>query len=570
MTDVASESSAESPPEPAPRKSAAGTVAAGIFSSRIIGFVREGAVTYFFGVSAFYDVFQAALKGPNLLQNLLGEGTISAAFIPVYSRLIEEGRREEAGRFAGAIFGLLLAVAAGLVLLGITFAEQLVTVLTPGFTDDAAKVARGELPINRFTVTVQAVRIIFPMTGVLVLSAWALGILNSHRRFFLPYFAPVLWNVAIVGGLFGFAFWQIDDPLALGETGLPAEVLRQLLFAAFWGALVGGALQFLVQLPLVFGLLKGFRVSLSTKVTGVREAVNAFGPVVAGRGVYQLSGYLDVLLASLLAAGALGALRPALMLYGLPVALFGLSVAASELPELARVGAEARQSFLTRLERSMRQTLFLTVPSAIGYLGLGFLIVGALFRRGAFGLNDNWLVYVVLAGYSLGLIATTVSRLLQNAFYALQDTKTPAKIAVLRVVVSGALAVPLMFFFDRYAVSGTLGFTAEGTRLYFGALGLALGTTAGAWIELWRLVRALKTRMPACHIPWAGMAKMAALATVALAPAGLVWWLVAGWPVLVVAVLVVATFAAAYLILARLLGFDEIDAWAGRFLQRFK
>ncbi len=483
------------------RQSHAGTVAAGIFCSRILGLVRQATVAYFFGIGAHTDVFEAALKGPNLLQNLLGEGTISASFIPIYSRLLDEGRAREAGRFAGAIFGLLVATAATLVLIGIALAEPLVTILTPGFIDDAAKVAAGELAINRFELTVQAIRIIFPMTGVLVLSAWALGVLNSHRRFFVPYFAPVLWNVAIISALFATAAFLTPEPLQ--DAGVfSVEALNRLLFAAFFGALVGGGLQFLVQLPLVFRLMKGFRFSLSTKVEGVREALAAFGPVVAGRGVYQISGYLDVLMASLLAAGALASLRPALMLYLLTVSLFGQSVAASELPELSRLGEEESQSFLPRLERSMRQTLFLTVPAAIGYLSFGFLIVGGLLRRGEFGLTDNWLVYAVLGGYSLGLVATTISRLLQNGFWALRDTKTPAKIAVVRLFVSAAVAVPAMFMLDRFSVSETLGFVPENDPLYFGAVGLALGATVGAWVELWRLGASLRRRIASFAVPW--------------------------------------------------------------------
>ena len=173
-------SSAESESE-AEGESAAGSVAGGILLSRILGLLRERTVAYFFGVGAHADVFQVAFKSPNLLQNLLGEGTISAAFIPIYSRLIEEERHEAAARFAGAIFGLLLAAAGGVTLLGVVFAEPIVTVLAPGFLDDAARVAAGDLPLNRFDLAVRAVRIIFPMAGVLVLSAWALGVLNSHR-----------------------------------------------------------------------------------------------------------------------------------------------------------------------------------------------------------------------------------------------------------------------------------------------------------------------------------------------------------------------------------------------------
>ncbi|MEX0820975.1 MAG: lipid II flippase MurJ, partial [Rhodothermales bacterium] len=327
--------------ETAPDASSAPTVAAGILTSRILGFVRERAVAHFFGVGAHADVFQVAFRGPNLLQNLLGEGTISAAFIPIYSRLIEEGREEDAGRFAGAIFGLLLAVAAGLSLLGILLARPIVTVFTPGFLNDAALVASGELPINRFELAVQAVRIIFPMTGFLVLAAWCLGVLNSHRKFFLPYFAPVIWNVAIISALLATAAVLLG-----GQSGgldgiwnfaaISTGQRNDLLFAAFYGALFGGLLQFAIQLPLVFRVLRGFRVSISTRIEGVREALRAFGPVVAGRGVYQLSSYLDIFLGSFLAAGAVSSLRYAQMLYILPVSLFGLSIAASELPELSR------------------------------------------------------------------------------------------------------------------------------------------------------------------------------------------------------------------------------------------
>src|SRR5690625_4101595 len=338
MADAAPEKHPERP------RSAAGTVAAGLFASRLVGFVRRAVVAFFLGGGAHTDVFQAAVRAPNLLQNLLGEGTISAAFIPVYSRMIQEGREEEAGRFAGAIFSILLVVVSILVLLGILLARPIVSILVPGYVGDAAAVAEGTLPIDRFELIVAGVRLIFPMTGVLVLSAWALGVLNSHRRFFTPYFAPVLWNVAIIAAFFGGAYFLTGDPLRGGDT-LSVSTLNDLLFITFAGALVGGVLQFGVQLPEVTRLLRGFRLSLSLRVKGVRESIRAFGPVVAGRGVYQISAYLDMFLASWLGLGALAALRFAQMLYVLPVSLFGLSVAASELPELSRLCSSSRVFF---------------------------------------------------------------------------------------------------------------------------------------------------------------------------------------------------------------------------------
>jgi len=542
--------------------SRARVVAAGILSSRALGLVRQATISYFFGVGAHADVYEAALRGPNLLQNLLGEGTISAAFVPVYSRLLEQGRARDAGRFAGAVLGLLLAVAALIVVVGILLAEPLVTVLTPGFVNDASKVAAGTLTVNRFELTVQAIRLIFPMTGVLVLSAWALGVLNSHRRFFLPYVAPVLWNIAIIGALAGASVWFVTEPS--GGAALSVEGLNRLLFAAFVGALVGGVLQFLVQLPLVFRVMRGFRMSLSTRVEGVREALTAFGPVVAGRGVYQLSAYLDVLLASLLAAGALAAVRPALMLYLLPVSLFGQSVAASELPELSRLGADASSAFVDRLQRSIRQTLFFIVPATVGYFAVGFLIVGGLLRRGEFRLADNWLVYVVLAGYSAGLMATAVSRLLHNGFWAFGDTRTPAKIAAVRVAASAVVAVPMMFWLDRLSVTETFGLTPDGAPLFMGAVGLALGATAGAWLELWRLVVALRCQFGSFTVPWRRACEMGITSVMALAPAVGLWWLCSAWPMLPLAALVVGSYAAIYLGVSRLLGLSELQIWTGR------
>lgn len=549
-------------------ESRAAIVAGGILSSRLLGLVRERAVAYFFGVGPHADVFQAVFKGPNLLQNLLGEGSISAAFIPVYSRLLEEGREREAGRFAGAVLGLLLALAAAVSLLGILLAGPIVAVLTPGFLDDAQRVAAGELAVDRYALAVTAVKLIFPMTGFLVLSAWALGVLNSHRRFFLPYFAPVVWNLAILAGLFAGA-GALSGALSGNGLSRGAESLDRILLAGCAGALVGGLLQFAVQAPGAFRRLSGFRLSLSTRVTGVRRALSAFGPVVAGRGVYQISGYLDVLLASLLAAGALGAVRYAQILYLLPVSLFGLSVAASELPELSRLRPEAAAPFFARVRRSLAQILFLVVPTAAGYLVFGHLLVLALFGTGRFGRADGLLVYAVLCGYTAGLPATTVSRLLQNSFYALSDTRTPAKIAGLRVAVSAAVAVPAMLWLDRIPVTAALPAEGGGRTLFFGAVGLAVGSALGAWVELLALRAALRRRRTGLELPWGRAARMVALALAAMVPAYLLGrGLPPGWHPALRASAVVAVFAGGYLGVAAAFGSSELSAWLGRLSRR--
>ena len=439
---------------------AAWLVGAGIFLSRIAGFVREAAFAYFFGNSAVADVWRAALRTPNVLQNLLGEGTLSASFIPVYAAMLERGEDEAAGRFAGAALGILATVSFGSALVGILVAPLLVRFLY------------FEWPPWQQDLAVHLIRILFLMTGVLAVSAWALGVLNSHRRFFVSYVAPVAWNLAIITalGIFGL------------RLGWPQE---SLVVAAAWGALVGGVLQLLVQLPWVVPVLGHFRLSLSRRVAGVSEAIRNFVPVVSARGVVNLSGWLDTILAHTLAIGAIAALGYAQTLYLLPISLFGMSIAASELPELSRQREVARQGLAGRVSTALGKIFFLLVPSTVAYIALGDLFVGALLQRGAFQPVVTALVYVVLAAYSLGLLASSSSRVLSSAFYALRDTRTPARVAYLRVALSLALGAALMFPLDALTI------TQAGETRRLGAVGLALGASLGSWVEYVLLRRRL-------------------------------------------------------------------------------
>lgn len=537
-------------------------VAVGIFLSRVMGFVRQRVVAHYFGTSPWADVLVFALRAPNVLQNLLGEGTLSASFIPVYSRMLEEGRREEAGRFAGAIFGLLLALAAGVALVGVLLAEPIVAVLASGF------LAKGKSAVDRFPLAVTAVRITFPMTGVLVLHAWALGVLNSHRRFFLPYVAPVLWNTSIIVALTVTGQLVVGGALAPGGTNLADASLDRLLYAACFGALAGGVLQFAVQVPLVLRVMRGFRPSLSTRVEGVRRALAAFGPVVAGRGAVQLGSYLDLWLAAFLIEGALSALGYAQLLYTLPISLFAMSVAAAELPELSRMSGGADAEAARRIERSLRQIAFLTLPTVVGYLAFGYLAAGAIFRTGSFGVESNVLVYCILAAYTVGLPASAASRLLQNAYFARGDTRTPAKVAIQRVLLAATVAVPAMFALDRVPVAA-LAPEAGRVGLRLGAVGLAVASALGAWYELVRLLRGLR-RGGGVVLPGRALARMAALAVGAAVPATLLWrWLPPLHPALA-GLLVIGGFAALYLGGAALARFPEMESWTGRLLRRLR
>jgi len=442
------------------RARAAFWVGAGIFLSRVAGFLRDAFLAFYLGNSRETDVWRAALRVPNVIQNLLGEGTLSASFIPVYAEFLEEGREEEAGRFAGAALGILTVVAFGAALLGVFLATPLIGLLFP------------EWDPQKQVLTVQLVRILFPMTAMVVVSAWALGILNSHRKFFVSYVAPVAWNTAIIATMIFFG-----SVLGYDAAGRDPELVTLMA----WGALAGGLLQLLVQLPWVIPLLDHFRISLGRSVAGVREAVRNFLPVVAARGVVNLSGLLDAVLAGLLAERALSILANAQTLYLLPISLFGMAIAASELPELSRHRKAVQGILVPRVRQALRRMGFLLIPSALAYIFLGDVLTAALFQRGEFGPADTAAVHLVLAAYALGLPASASSRVLSSAFYAVRDTRAPALIATGRVFLSLALGASLMFPLDRFQVGD----------LRLGAVGLALGSAAGAWVEFILLRRQL-------------------------------------------------------------------------------
>lgn len=536
------------PTEPAPsagpttERDGAHQVGAGILLSRLSGLVREVVTASFLGLGVSADAFRAALRIPNLMQNLLGEGVLSASFIPVYSRLVDTGDEEEAGRTAGAIAGLLAAATSVLVLVGMVAARPLTIVLTPGFRDDPEKL----------DLTVSLVRIMFPGIGLLVLSAWCLAILNSHRRFFLSYVAPVLWNVAQIA--------------VVAVVAIGGSTERSLANALAWGVVLGGFAQLVVQLPAVRALVPRLRLSLDRHRPAVRDASRRLGPVVFGRGVVQISGYVDLFLASLLVTGALAANTSAQFLYLLPVSLFGMSIAAAELPELSRLGPQSPADVLARVERGLGRVAFFVAPTAVFYVALGEILVSGLFERNRFGPSDSRLVWLVLAAYSLGLLATTASRLLQNTLYALDDPRTPARIALVRVMVGATVAVGLMFWLDGFVLRGTSiqadASSAEGL-LHLGAVGIALGSAAAAWTEFVLLRLALRWRIGSIAIGGGRTATVLTMAIVAAAGGRLVALVIGDPPPLVEAIPVLLVAGGLYLGLARLAGMDLRDELRG-------
>jgi putative peptidoglycan lipid II flippase len=532
-------------------------VAAGILLSRIAGLIRERVFAHYLGNSPAAGAFKAGLKIPNFLQNLFGEGVLSASFIPVYARLIARDDEEMAGRLAGVIASLLALVVGAIVLVCVLITPWIIDLIAPGF--------EGEVRL----LTIRIVQILFPATGLLVLSAWCLGILNSHHKFFLSYVAPVFWNAAMIATLVYFGSRTDQSRLAI---------------ALAWGTVLGSALQFGIQVPFVLKYAPRIRLSLQTTLEPVRDVIRSFGPVVVGRGVVQLSGYVDQVIASYLQAATVSALAYAQTIYFLPISLFGMSVAAAELPQMSgTVGneEEVNAKLRTRLERGLRQIAFFVVPTVAAFVFIGRVLVAALYQTGEFKGDDTLLVWYILAGSTVGLLAVTLGRLYSSTFYALRDPKTPLRYAMLRVCLTAVLGV-LFAFPLRPAIVALLSLLHLRVPVFpdgdlpFGAIGLTASAGMAGWIEFVMLRRALNRRIGRVNVSPAYLGRLWASA-IAGAAAGVAIDIVLHprigglpFPHIMEAIVVAGAFGVVYFAAAFLLGVPEARATLGRFLLRSK
>jgi putative peptidoglycan lipid II flippase len=442
-------------------KGAALLVGSGILLSRLAGLVRQTMMARYLGAGFAADAFNAAFRIPNMLQNLFGEGVLSASFIPEYAGLLGKGDEKEATRLAGAVAGMLALVAAIIVLLGVLTAPLLVAVVANGFTGEKRE------------LTVLLTRILFPGAGFLVFSAWCLGILNSHHRFFMSYTAPVIWNFAMVAALIFFHEGRSETQLAI--------------YLAY-ASVVGSALQFGIQLPQVLSLARGVRPRLTAATASIRNVFRNFVPAFVGRGVVQLSAFVDEWLASYLGNGAVSSFTYAQTIYVLPISLFGMAISAAELPTMARaVGTTAEISayLRVRLSEGLDRIAYFIVPSAVALFALGDLIVHVLFESGKFNRGNTIWVWQILIGSTIGILASTMGRLYSSTFYAMRDTRTPLRYAVVRVILT-----TLLGYFFALVLPGLLGVDRK-----LGAAGLTASAGVAGWVEFFLLRREMDKRI---------------------------------------------------------------------------
>ena len=498
--------------KPASTRRSAFFVALGILLSRIAGLIRQRVFAHYFGLGLEADAFFAAFRIPNFLQTLFGEGALSASFIPVYASLVAKGEQRHADRVAGAVASLLALVVGVIVLVGVVATPLLIDLIAPGFEG------------GKRELTIRIVRVLFPGAGLLVLSAWCLGVLNSHHRFLLSYTAPVIWNVAMIATLLFFG---------------PRDSLPRLAVTLGWGSVVGSASMIAIQLPPVFRVAPDVRFALDVASQEVRTVVRNFGPVFISRGAVQVSAYIDTLLASLLPTGAVAGLLNAQLLYLLPVSLFGMSVSAAELPAMsgvAHIDSGATDPLRKRLDGGLRQIAFFVIPSAVAFLALGDIVAAAVLQTGRFRREESVYVWAILAGSAVGLLASTLGRLYSSTYYALRDTRTPLTYAIVRVVLTTVLGYLFAIPLPRWL----------GVASMWGAAGLTASAGMAGWVELLLLRSTLNARIGPTGLPAQYVVKLWASAFAGAAAAWAVKLAVPAFHPITTAILVLGPYGVVF------------------------
>jgi putative peptidoglycan lipid II flippase len=458
---------------------AAGLISVATFSSRILGFIRDMVLARLFGATASADAFFVAYRIPNLLRELFAEGSMSSAFIPIFTEYHTSRSKRDAWELASAMFTTLLTILTGITLLGILAAPAIVWLLAPGFHDEPSKLE----------MTTLLTRIMFPYLVFISLAALAMGVLNSLRAFAAPAFSPVLFNVCIISAAY-----------------LLSPLFREPILGVAIGVVLGGGAQFVMQLPGLRrrGLLFGWR--FQPRHPGVRQVGRLIVPSLLGLSVTQVNITVSTILASFFSGG------PTYLFYGMrliqfPLGIFGVALATAILPTLS---AQAARGALTELRGTLtfglRMILFIIVPAMAGLILLRYPIVHLFFEHGTFTVADTAATALAVLCYAVGLWAFAGVRIIVAAFYSLKDTTTPAVAAVTAVIANLILALLLMQHLQH--------------------AGLALSTALASMINGAILVTVLNRRLGG--VDWQVIGRSAGRTVVAVVPVILACLWIAG------------------------------------------
>ena len=426
------------------------TVAGMTGLSRIAGFVRDILTAAYLGAGPLADAFFVALKLPNFFRRVTAEGAFSVAFVPLYSRQLENEGEEAAGRFAGNAFMIMLLALSVFTLVAVTYMPAVIALIAPGFSDDP----------QRFDPSVELSRITFPYLLLMSLCALLGGMMNAHDKFAPFAFAPVLFNLCIIAAIL------------IGAEFAPDAVLS-VRHAMAWGIFISGMLQFIW----LFGCLRRYRIRLylgaPSFTANTQKLFRLMGPGVIGAGVMHINLFADMIIASLLTAGSISYLYYADRLNQLPLGMVGIAVGTALLPMLSKaLASDDRSEARDLFNRSLEYCMLLALPAAAALFIVPDIIIRALFERGEFTSGDTATTSLVLKGYAIGLPAYIAVKVLSTAYWSREDTMSPVKISILITVINIIMSLILIH--------------------PLGVAGIAFSTGAVGWLQVYLLHRGLK------------------------------------------------------------------------------
>jgi putative peptidoglycan lipid II flippase len=410
----------------------AGVVSIAIFMSRLTGLVREMVMAQKFGAGFSYDAFLLGFRIPNLTRDLFAEGALSSAFVPTFTKYLAEGDKEGAARLSNLVATAIIAIVGLICLLGVIFAPVLVWLLAPGF---------AAVP-GKFELAVQMTRIMFPFLLLVALAAQAMGMLNACNVFGVPALASTFFNLGSV--IFGLALGVYIGP-HIGMTAIEGMA---------YGVVLGGALQLVWQIPSLRSAGFAFKLDFQWSHPGLQQIFRLMIPAILGNAAVQINVMVNTNFASRLSDplrgpdGPVSWLAYAFRFMQLPLGLFGVAFAAAVLPSVSRSAASANyEEFRKTLSRSLNMVFLLTIPSSIGLVVLGRPIIGAIFQGGKFQFYDTQQTAIALSCYAVGLVGYAATKMLNPAFYALDEANTPMFVSLLSILVNFGVACVLLFVF---------------------------------------------------------------------------------------------------------------------------
>jgi len=400
---------------------AATVIGTGTLLSRILGFFRDMVIANFFGAGMAADAFFVAFRIPNLWRRLVGEGSLTISFIPVYTEYLTLKSKEETREVTHIAFTIAGVILLVLTLLGILFSSLLIRIIAPGwFTESPEK----------FQLTVTLNQIIFPYLFFMGLFALCMGILNSLRHFFAPAFAPVFLNICIIISVLLF-YSDFQNPVMTLAIGVVA----------------GGIIQFLFQIPFLLKKGVGFRFNFNVRHPAIKKIGYLMVPGLIGTAVYQINVFIDTIFASFLPSGSVSYLFYADRLMEFPLGIFAIAIAMASLPSLSGLASQGKMvGFRDTLSFTFRLTSFVSIPAMVGLIALKTPIVNLLFQRGLFDYTATEMTAKALLFFSFGLWAIAGARTVAPAFYSLQDTRTPLKIGIICLIANVVLNAIFIFF----------------------------------------------------------------------------------------------------------------------------